>query len=77
MILAEYITSEAVEMNITNKTKSTSESSYKPLTKERLVTLIKSKHEEIDGVEYDCMVKDYQLLKSSSGLFSIVIPAKQ
>ncbi|MBO0593129.1 hypothetical protein I2486_17135 [Cellulophaga sp. E16_2] len=52
------------------------ESIQKPLIAQRLITLIKSKYDEIDGIEYDCMVKDYQLLKSSDGFFTIEISTK-
>ncbi|TQO36583.1 hypothetical protein GQ41_1161 [Arenibacter algicola] len=65
-------------MKTKNCTESTSnnKSIHKPIIKQRLITLIKAKYEEVDGIEYDCMVKDFHLLKSSSGLFSIVIPTK-
>ncbi|RLJ60916.1 hypothetical protein CLV86_2765 [Lacinutrix venerupis] len=76
LILAEYLDSDALKMNISNKTKTNNASSSKPLTQQRLSTLIKSKLEEVDGALYDCTVTDYQLLKSNNGLFNILIPLK-
>lgn len=74
LILAEYLDSDALKMTITSKTNKASPS--KPLTQQRLSTLIKSKLEEGDGALYDSTVTDYQLLKSNNGLFSILIPLK-
>jgi len=76
LILAECLTFEPKQKANSNKTRSNNESSNKPLTKERLITLIKSKYQEVDGIEYDYMVRDYQLLKSSKGLFSVIMPTK-
>lgn len=76
LILAEYLNSDALKMTVNNKSKTNNESPSKPLTQQRLSTLIKSKLEEVDGALYDCTVTDYQLLKSNSGLFSILIPLK-
>lgn len=59
-----------------NRLDKNDDSIYKPLVKQRLIVLIKSKLEDIEGGEYDCTLKDYNLLKSNSGLFSIIIPIK-
>jgi len=63
-----------MEINSTTDLNGNHESAFKSIVQERLTTLIKSKFEKIDGAKYDCKLKDYQLLKSDNGLFSILIP---
>lgn len=47
----------------------------KAIARKHLIDMIKSKHENVEGIEYDSQLKTYHLIKGDSGLFSIEIPS--
>lgn len=47
----------------------------KAIARKHLIDMIKSKHENMEGIEYNSQLKTYHLIKGNSGLFSIEIPS--
>jgi len=50
------------------------ETNTKAMIRKHLIDIIKSKHQNVEGIEYDSQLKTYHLIKNDSGLFSIEIP---
>ena len=46
----------------------------KAIARKHLIEMIKSKHENVEGIEYDSRITDFHLIKGDSGLFTIIIP---
>ncbi|MDB0601778.1 hypothetical protein PL373_11580 [Tenacibaculum maritimum] len=57
-----------------NNFKEQEESNYNALIKQQLISLIKTKYEELEDILYESMLKDFSLLKDENGVFHIIIP---
>jgi hypothetical protein len=44
------------------------------MVREQLIKMIKSKYENLEGIEYDSQLTDFHLIKGENGLFTIIIP---
>jgi hypothetical protein len=44
------------------------------MVREQLIKMIKSKYENLEGIEYDSRLTDFHLIKGDSGFFTIEIP---
>jgi hypothetical protein len=47
----------------------------KAIARKHLIDMIKFKHKNIEGLEYDSQLKTYHLIKGDNGLFNIEIPS--